>query len=363
LRAWAWAGLFALLGASAALVCAEETPVPEAGVVEIASAAPASDDGGWKPVEEARGSTRFAAALDGWLKVHPHGVQAARALYEQAQLQDNLLEAGATLRRARGEGPGSLWGAKASLALARLEYDQERTESALMALEDADAWPRSEDMEPDWLYWRAQCRLVQKGFERAKADFERLIAVYPKDPRIPSAILGLADCDAALKLDDKALAGFAQLYQDPQNPFGAQALWGAAMLQERAQHSEEARRLLERLRQQYPASFEARAVPERLQALAQAPQPTPVPAIKHRPAAAKRAYVQVGAFSKRAGALRFEQQLKKRRYPVQVQVHKLANRTLYHVRVGPYPSLAKAQAAAKRLKTREHLPFVQITEE
>jgi tetratricopeptide (TPR) repeat protein len=341
---------------------AAEAPTAEPGVVEIPASAPANDDSAWKPVEDARGTSRFAAALDDWLKVHPHGVLAARALVEQSALQENLIEAGATLRQARGEGPNTVWGSKASLALAELEYDQERAESALMAMEDADTWPRTDDMEPEWLYWRGQCRLVLKGFERAKADFERLIAVYPKGPRLNAAILGLADCDAALKLDDKALAGFAQLYKDPEEPFGAQALWGAAMIQERAQHSDEARSLLERLQQQYPASFEARAAPDRLKALAKAPAPTPVITARHAPLPV-RLFVQVGVFSKRAGAIRFEQPLKKRHYPVQIQVHQLANRTLYHVKVGPYASRAKAELAARHLKSKEHLPFVQITEE
>ena len=36
------------------------------------------------PVEDARGSTRFAAALRGYLAVVPHGTLGARALLEQA---------------------------------------------------------------------------------------------------------------------------------------------------------------------------------------------------------------------------------------------------------------------------------------
>jgi len=220
-------------------------------------------------------------------------------------LQDNLVEAGAYLRRAQGEAPATLWGSRASLELAKLEYDQERTESAFTILEDAETWPRGEDLEPDWLYWHGQCRLVLKGFERAKLDFERLIASYPKYARVAEARLGLAECDAALAGDDKALAdkalaGFELLYKELQSPYGAQALWGAASLRQRQGQVAEAKRLFQRIRTQYPASFESKAAQERLEQLAKAPAPAPTPVAVHAKAA--RLYVQVGAFTKRSGA-------------------------------------------------------------
>jgi tetratricopeptide (TPR) repeat protein len=332
----------------------------EPGVVDVPVAAVSTDEALWKPVEDARGGSRFAAALETWLAAHPHGVQASRALLERAALQENLLEAGADLRRARSEGVASIWGARASLELAKLEYDQERAESALMALEDAETWPRSEDLEPEWLYWRGQCRLVLKGFERAKADFERLLASYPTHVRLAAARLGLAECDAALHADDKALAGFELLYKDPQSPFGAQALWGAASLRLRQGQAAEAKRLFTRIRTQYPASFESKAAQDRLAELAKVPEATPVPATA--PAKAGRFHVQVGAFSKRSGAVNLQKILKKRRYPVLLQARKLGARTLYIVKVGPYKDRAAAENIAHKLETRDKLPQ-RITEE
>jgi TolA-binding protein len=312
-------------------------------------------------VEDARGSSRFASALETWLKAHPHGPQAARALIEEAALQENLLEAGGTLRRARGEAENTPWGSQAALELAKLDYAQERTESALLTLEDAETWPRAEALEPDWLFWRGQCRLLLKGYEQAKADFERLIAGYPKYPQLDAARLGLAECDAALRADERALAGFEALYKDPQNPFAAQALWGAASLRQRQGEAAESKRLFEQLRGLYPSSFEAKAAQGHLDELAKLPTPTPVPQ-QAAQGKAGRFRVQVGAFSKRAGALRLQRTLKARRYPVQLQARRLGARTLYIVRVGPYKTRAAAEAAAQHLEKRERLPQ-RITED
>ena len=109
------------------LLDAADIELSEAGVVDVPAPAISNESKTWQPVEDVRGTSLFAAALDTWLIGHPHGVQAAHALFERARLQENLLEAGADLRRARGEGQATLWGTKASLELAKLEYSQERT--------------------------------------------------------------------------------------------------------------------------------------------------------------------------------------------------------------------------------------------
>lgn len=328
---------------------------PEAGVVEIPSTPADRDEAAWKGVEDQRGKPGLAAALDAWLVAHPHGVLAARALLEQAAGEENLLAAAGTLRRARGEGSGTVWGSKASLELVKLEYAQDRIESALLIMDEADAWPRSEEMEGDWLFWRGQCRLALKGFERAKTDLERFAAAYPKHPKAPQAQLGLGECAAALKQDDVALKIFERIYQDPRSEFGAQALWGAATLRQRRAENAEAQRLFKRLRAQFPASFEATAAKDRLEQLAKLPEvkptPTPKPAAK-----AGRFYVQVGAFSKKASAQKLQKTLKARRYPALLMGRKQGGRTLYLVKTGPYKTRSAAEAAAHKLSTRDKLP-------
>ena len=351
-----------------ALLCLRPLPAfaaeaPEAGVVEIPAAAADQDETAWKAVEEQRGKPGFQAALGAWLLAHPHGVLAARALLEQASLQENLLDAAATLRSARGEGAAGVWGSKASLELVKLEYAQDRIESALTILDDADTWPRGEDIEGDWLFWRGQCRLALKGFERAKTDLERFAAAYPKHPKAPQAQLGLAECAAALKDDEGALKGFERIYQDPKSEFGAQALWGAATLRQRRQENAEAQRLFKRLKAQYPASFEATAAKERLEQLSKLPPPRPTatPAPKPWPRAG-RFYVQVGAFSKRATAQKLQRALKARRYAA-LLVAPGARTRFYIVKVGPFRTRAAAEAGGRKLSSHEKLTQQRIVEE
>lgn len=321
--------------------------VLEPGVVEVPAAA--SEAPAWQQVEDARGGTGFAAALEAHLKAYPHGQEAARALVEQALLEDDLLKAGVTLRLARGEGNGSIHGSRAAFELARLEYAQDRVESAHGILQDADAWPRAEELDPEWLYLRAQCRLVLKGFQRARDDFQHLAAAYPKHRRAEAALLGQADCDMALKDDERAWEHYQALLK---GPFAAQALWGQATLRQRQGRDAEALRLYRSLIKRYPASFEARAATEKAEALAKA---KPRATVKPTPTV-NRWWVQVGAFSRKESALKMAAKLKKRRYPAKVLGRKLDDRTLYLVKVGPFTVKAKADAAARKLETQDKLP-------
>lgn len=327
----------------------------EPGVVELAEAGP-DQDAAWQAVLAGKGSPGWPEALQAWLKRHPRGPLAALALAEQAALQDDLDQAAALLRRARSEGAGTEAGAAAALELARLEYAQERYESALAALEEADPWPRSQALEPEWLYWRAQSRLVLKGLQRARDDFQHLAAGWPQHPRAQAALLGQAECDAALKEYARAEPVFSQLAR-PGSPHAAQALWGWAGMKARQGDAEAARALYQRLKRDYPASFEAASVDERLAALPapQAKAPTPTPA--------KRQWsVQVGAFARPAAAEQLAQRLRKQGYAVQVQARRADGRTLHLVKAGPYATRALAEQQAKRLASREKLPH-RIVEE
>lgn len=319
-------------------------------MVEIA--APASTDPGWAPVEDARGSTRFAGALTTYLAAYPHGAPAARALLEQAAREDDLVKAGSLLRRARSEGAGTEIGSQAALDLARLEYAQDHAEAALLILDDADAWPRPDAQQPEWLYWRAQCRLVLKGYQRARDDFRHVAAAWPGHARAEACLLGEADCDAALKDDDRAVEIYQKLAKG-QGPFAAQALWGLAALRQRQGSVDEARRLFAQVQARFPASFESHAAGKRLDELAKAPAPTPTPLARPR---LGRFYVQVGAFSRRASAAKLAARLKSHRFLVKVQPRKLDGRPLYLVKAGPYASRAKAETEAHKLETREKLP-------
>jgi tetratricopeptide (TPR) repeat protein len=328
-------------------------PAPEAGVVEVAE--PDSDlERDRQALLAQKGGPDWPGALQAWLKRHPGGPRAALGMVEQAALEDDLLKALELLRKARREGSGTQAGSLAALEAARLDYALERPESALAGLEEADAWPRAEALEPEWLYWKAQSRFVLKGFQRARDDFQHLAAGWPKHPRAQAALLGQAECDAVLRAYARAEPVFEALTR-PGQPFAAQALWSWAGMKQRQGDPVGARALYLRLKQGYPASFEATAVDAKLAAL-------PAPPASPTPKAAPAFYVQVGAFSRQATADKLAERLRKHGYAVKVQPRNADGRILRLVKVGPYKTRQQAQQQARRLEAREKLPH-QIIEE
>ncbi|HXC62758.1 MAG TPA: hypothetical protein VNZ67_00295, partial [bacterium] len=63
-------------GLAAALQAGPAAPPAEPGVVQVD--APLPGDADWRAVEDARGGTGLAQALQGYLAVHPHGLGASR---------------------------------------------------------------------------------------------------------------------------------------------------------------------------------------------------------------------------------------------------------------------------------------------
>jgi tetratricopeptide (TPR) repeat protein len=341
----AWAAWLPAPAAAAA-------PAPEPGVVQVDAAGPAQDGDGWAAVEDARGTTRWPQALQGLLVLHPHGRSASRALRELAALPDDLAESAALLGRARDEGADSEDGTLAALALARLDYAQDRPESALLALDHADAWPRPAAIQDEWLYWRAQCHLVLKGYRQAREDLRRLLTIHPKSPRAEAALAARAECDAACKDDADAEAAWTQLAQ-AKGAFAAQALWGLAGLRQRQGRLPEAQALYRQLLDRYPASFEAQAAPAKLDALARTPAKPQAPPAK--PAGQRRWWVQVGAFSREAGASKLSARLRARHWKAVSQSRSVDGQRLVFVKVGPYKSRGLGLKAAAALKAKEKL--------
>jgi TolA-binding protein len=342
----------------AAALPAEPAPpaTPEPGVVQVD--APAPGDADWQKVEDARGGTGLAQALQGYLAAHPHGLGASRALQEQAAAQDDLGLAASMLERARVEGAGNQAGSAAALSEARLQYDMGDPAEALRVLDASQSWPRPAADEDEWLYWRAQCRLLGKGYAGARVDLRSLLRNFPASPRAEAALAARAECDFVLKDFGQAEEAWQRLSGDA-GPFVAQALWGLALLRQRQGRMPEAQALFQRLIDRFPASFEARAAAAHLDALAAAAgktvpiRPRPAPAAQLR--APARLWVQVGAYARRAAARQECARLAAHHWRAQVSARVGDGHRLYLVRLGPFRDNAQAQSTAKRLAQRERL--------
>jgi cell division septation protein DedD len=215
-------------------------------------------------------------------------------------------------------------------------------------------------LEADWLYQRAQVHLGLMGFTQALASFEALLKGYPDHAQAASAALGRAECLAALRRDEEAARAFEAIYQAKGAMFAAQALWGAAVQRQRQGRLPEAKALYSRLRAEYPASFEAQAAKERLEAPALAAVPTLAPPPKPK-ALQRRFSVQVGAYSKPAYAEKHARELRAKKYKVKVEKSR-AGSGLFLVKLGSYRNREEAQGMATRYSRRERAAC-QIVEE
>jgi|GEM_PF-3999649 TolA-binding protein len=344
--------LFLGLGLASALRGGPAAPPAEPGVVQVDAPAPGGAD--WQAVEDARGTTGLAQALQDYLKVHPHGLGASRAMQEQAASMDDLGAAAALLEKARVEGGGDEAGSAAALSEAKLLYGMGEPGEALRVLAASDAWPRAGQDRGEWLYCRAQCRMLGKGYAGAREDLRTLLHDFPGGPRAESALASRAECDAALKDYGPAEEAWQKLSSDG-GPFEAQAVYGLALLRQHQGRGADAQALFQRVVDRYPASFEARSAAVHLRALAGAPRPT-LPAAA-RPAASRpgRWWVQVGAYARRASAQAESVRLAAHRWRASVAARVSDGHRLYLVRLGPFRSQPQAQALAKRLGLKEHL--------
>lgn len=287
-------------------------------------------------------------------------VSAGSAAAGEADPGEALADAEGRLRQAMLAGAGDESGTAASLDLARLEYADGRPAAALADLEAAEAWPRAGDQQPEWLFWRGQCRLALKQWTPAEHDLRQLAALWPLDPRAGAARLGAADCEAALGEDESAAVSYDGLAVDG-GPFAAQALYGLGALYQREGRLAEAAQAYQRLKTGYPASFEAQAVGARLSEI-EALAPLQAGSQARANGGRGRWSVQVGAYSKLRWAEALARPLRRHRFRVKVLKKNVDGRLLYLVQVGPYFSRPSAAAAAEVLQSREKLPFNLVEE-
>lgn len=275
----------------------------------------------------------------------------SQTLFEESQAMYDMGLVSAKLRAARDAGKGTIDGSRAALELARLEYAQDRPDAALSILHAADGWPRDEDLEAQWLYLRAQSRILGKGYQRARDDLQSLVSNHAEHRLAPAAALALADCDAALRPDEAAAQAYEAIIE-AKGPLAAQALWGLGQLREKQKQLPEALQAYEGLLAAYPFSVDAESARLKVAALnGKRLKPTPV-AVKAGP---KAFYVRVGLYGRRSVPRDLAKNLRRNHYKVEVKPVEVAGRAMSLVRVGPYKKRAQAESDVRRLRRQDKL--------
>jgi TolA-binding protein len=312
----------------------------------------------WAPVEKKLGSPEAAKALDAYLKKHPGGQLAARAGVERARLEENLEKALTYYREAAKADNDGLWGARAVLELAKSEYTLGHYEKALLHLDTLVLDDDTRELEAQLWFWRAQARYVLMGVKRARRDFETMLKKYPEHVLAPAAALGAGECAMASGDYDAAYKKFLSLAA-PKSAVGAQALWQAAQVQEKKGNPLKALEHYRQLGSRFPNSFEATQARKKLEG-----KPLPKAKPTPRPKKVSAAYyaVQLGAFSKPAGAENLRKKLKKKKLTVIVKKIDVRGSVYHVVRVGKFPNEAAAETFARGLKRREGWSYRVVAE-
>jgi cell division septation protein DedD len=310
----------------------------------------------WAKVEKASPGPKAAAELKEYLRLFPHGPHACQAFLIQGRGQENLLEARQDFQTATScPGPCA---AEGGLELGKLEYSLGRYSQAEDALTGALAVSATPCV--DLFFWRGQARRMSGKFKDSLGDF-RACQDRPASGDLKSlAVLGEADCEAALGDTGAAVKAYASLAD---SSVAAQALWATAALEEAVGEKEEAGDKLRLLARDFPATFEGGKALQRLKA-----QP-PLAPVKERlrevPAApgvqagdAPGYWVQVGSYASGNWADKLVQALKKKKYPVSKRVVRIKGHAFHEVRIGRFATRASALAAGKKIAKKEGLPFV-----
>jgi TolA-binding protein len=328
---------------------------PADSVIDLDAVPGSSAPQDWGDLEPKLAGPGAMEALDAYLSKHPHGVAASRAQLERARRIENLDEGVEAYKAAISEDPGGPWSRLATLELGKQEYALGQAEAALTLLAGISEEDLQGDARAQLMFWRAQCRLVLKGMQRAQDDFEGFLRLYPDHSLADAARLGVADCDAQLGNDEAALKGYQKLFQEPASSVAPQALLEAAGLLFKGGRQDEARQLLSQLASAYPDSLEA----ERARALLKS-SPPPVQPPLAAPPKEGAFTIQVGAYVRHIGAVALFNKLRRKGYAVSIEKRVLNDNILHMVQVGRYPSKILAQKAAMAIKAKEHLQFVIV---
>jgi cell division protein FtsN len=348
-------------------VWAQAIKADEAEVVDLAMDQGRDEGMDWPKAEAALESSSAAvAALDAYLKAHPHGAHAARAWLEKARRESDLNLAREWLRQAQAFEDQAEAACAASEEAGSIAYvlgDMPEARSALDRALACSATARA-------LTLRGQTRLALKDPIGARDDFRRVLlgegistpaqGKEPDDAQrwLPFAELGRAEAEAALGNTPQALSSYQLIYERPGDS-AAQALWQAAGLEKQQGGEAASQGLMQRLVQQYPDSFEAHKARGLIKASAPAnpvKAPNATPPLKA--AKAVKYIIQVGSFSQPQAADRLIAKLKKKGTVARKRTRQVMGHRYVDVIVGDFASREAAAKVAKVLAKKADVPVL-----
>lgn len=203
--------------------------------------------------------------------------------------------------------------------------------------------------ETDEVFYLSGLSCLKNGdYANAAKLFNKVIKDFRRSEYIDEARIGLAD-SMYLKGD---ITGARKKYEQflvarPSSGLKAGVYYRLYLLEKKARRAAEARSYKDKLKSDFPRSFEASMDKDIFPVVSVADENRPV--VNSRNASLAGYSIQVGAFSKRVNAERLSQRLSLQGYSPYIEDLLSGGRRIYKVRVGPVGRFPDARALQRRL--------------
>jgi len=203
--------------------------------------------------------------------------------------------------------------------------------------------------ESDEIFYLSGLSCLKNGdYVNAAKLFNKVIKDFRRSEYIDEARIGLAD-SLYLKGD---VAGARKKYEQfliarPSSGLKPGVYYRLYLLEKKARRQSEARTYTEKLKSEFPRSFEASMDRDIFPVASAANENRP--AVNSRDVSLAGYSIQVGAFSKRVNAERLLQRLSSQGYSPYIEDLQSGGRRIFKVRVGPVGRFPDARALQRRL--------------
>jgi tetratricopeptide (TPR) repeat protein len=276
------------------------------------------------------------------------GETRAEALFLEAGLVRSGNEAAALYRRLLEADPEGEWVARATLALAKIEFSAGRYEGAYGILHDSGACEESEEA----CLFVGMAAVQLHRYDDAVPALERVRKGRAK----AWAALSLAEVAQGAGRSEEACRRYEALARAQVSPA---AWYRYAECLEQNGDDDAAQREYQALGEAFPLTPEAVRAGEKL-AVASAPEasaPVPDAPADERPPTGAGYTVQFGSFSERANAIKLAAEIKKTYPAVRIDSELVDRREVFRVRCGYYSTREAARAAGQEMTRALGEPF------